>query len=80
MPTPEELLAETKCGFIISALKNAGYVIVPKEPTEEMLKAAVDESEQIQSDPCPFWAHEFVPIWRAMLAAAQTKEAGQPEG
>ena len=45
--------------WIISALNDAGYVIVPKEPTTKMLKAAYDLDDVTLQDQ-----------WDAMLAAA----------
>lgn len=51
----------------IGALEAAGYVIVPREPTEAMLAAAIDSSgaSDIRS---PFW----IDGWRAMIDAARS--------
>jgi hypothetical protein len=49
----------------LAALDAAGYQIVPKEPTDEMLYAAQHESEIVSLPP-----EENHEIWIAMLAAA----------
>ncbi len=86
MKTPEEVIWEWTKGYfpdsgerrfwlgtsVIEALDAAGYAVVPKEPTEEMLGAAQDEEPMIHLS-------HFYDIWSAMLAAA-TKKADQPEG
>jgi hypothetical protein len=57
----EDFIADS----LLEALDAAGYVIVPKEPTREMLRAGV----RVGVAPMEF-------IYRAMLAASQQK-AGQ---
>jgi hypothetical protein len=52
---------ETRAGGIIAALTSAGLVIVPKEPTEKMLKAGFT----------PRWADfDAGCTWRDMVEAA----------
>lgn len=56
---------------IVEALRDAGYVIVPREPTEAMIGAAFEiETERYaphypQEDKCA------VDCWRAMIDAAK---------
>lgn len=79
MKTPEEIIAQAIKGkggpewrrylpearADIEALDAAGYVIAPKEPTEEMLIAGVHHENM----------GDMAGRYKAMLAAAQTKES-----
>ena len=47
---------------LAAVLANAGYVIVPREPTAEMMQAGVDAVGYVDINQ--------VPLWRAMVAAA----------
>lgn len=52
----------------------AGYVLVPREPTVEMLEAAIDghdrsDAEDFDEDD---WRRPYVSAFRAMIAAAPT--------
>jgi len=52
-------------GAVLEALAAAGYVIVPREPTEAMLEAgALTEDLDIG------FAEQGANLWRAMIAAA----------
>lgn len=52
----------------LSALMDTGYAIVPREPTEAMIVAAVAERH---GQPVPeAWSLATVNIYRAMLASA----------
>ena len=75
MPTPEEVISdffeitERRAGRCVQALDAAGYVIVPKEATQEIINAGLQIHGSIR------------PLWRALLAAApNTKKAGHPKG
>lgn len=58
------VLSATDADAILSALTAAGFVIVPKEPTPEMLHAATME--------VPTWDDDASRRkWRAMLSASQ---------
>ena len=59
--------AEREADAIIAALSAAGLVIVPKEPTEKMVNAAIDK------DSCIFGV-TAVCVWRAMVEASQCHE------
>lgn len=57
----------------LSAIESAGLVIVPREPTEEMVRCEPyesqfppDTSESIKQS----WRDEYAKIYRAMLAAS----------
>lgn len=81
MKTPEQVIAQAIEGkggpewrrylpearADIEALDAAGYVIVPKEPTREMLEAAWSVEAPVEV--------EMTMIYRAMIAAAQTQKA-----
>ncbi|MGI9485423.1 MAG: hypothetical protein ACR2RF_05985 [Geminicoccaceae bacterium] len=83
MKTPEEIIDE-ECGTayrnderleaaeIVQALDAAGYVIAPKEPTEEMVRSAIDAYMRAvpTTDVRTAW-HETC---RSMLTAAQKQE------
>ena len=64
----------TKCehdGYIVTPLythaaQTDGMVLVPREPTEAMLDAAVDDA----NEPYTFGPHEARCVWNAMIAAA----------
>lgn len=76
--TPEETLAtalevrhgttKTWSAEIIKALEAAGYVIVPKEPTLEMLGAGWDAYAD------DLTMHELRYVWNAMLAALKREK------
>ena|SRR5690242_8454900 len=55
---------DARAGF--AALEEAGYVIVPREPTEAMVDAARDP-RVANGSPISKGAHE---VWRAMIGAA----------
>ena len=68
--------AEEDADVIIAALDAAGYVIVPKEPTEAMLNAGCDATtswvdDEYQTGP---ETHQMLVAWRDMLAASQESE------
>lgn len=52
----------------VSALEKAGYAIVPREPTEAMLKAGRDVAPHWHDDPMT----PPIEYWQAMIAAAPT--------
>jgi len=52
----------------LAALNEAGYVVVPREPTEAMRIAGFDSGHIHQSLPSTL---RVTPIYRAMLSAAQ---------
>ena len=59
-------------GYVASALRVAGYAIVPVEPSEKMLDAAWDtDTENIGEQGNTLMPE---PVWKAMLAVAQEKE------
>ncbi len=60
--SPEEITAA-----VLSEIENAGYVVVPKEPTEAMLEAGFVHT----GDPC--WLEDVAKAYRAMVSAPQTK-------
>lgn len=62
-------LAENRTDIIIKKLDSAGLAIVPKEPTEKMLIAARDWSQEKYGKPVGNDAAQG--CWAAMLAAAQ---------
>lgn len=57
---------------ILAALDAAGFVVVPKEPTEKMLKAAFNDfiGYERQGPQKPPWNGRT--MWRAMVAVAST--------
>lgn len=76
--TAEDRLAfDVVADQILAALAEAGYAVVPVEPTEEMLKAAIAACWSVQEaredrfvdvEKVMEWLR---PVCRAMLAAAQ---------
>lgn len=52
---------------VVKALADAGYVIVPREPTEAMIVAGAGE---LSPDPCGRDAAACHVIWPAMVDAA----------
>ena len=68
-----EIDADTKeADSILSALEQAGFAIVPVEPTNAMLAACNDKEICYVADTLPDTAPAL--YWKAMLAAA--KEGG----
>lgn len=58
----------TQAGCYLSALTAAGYVVVPREPTEAMCDAGWIDKEDVSP----------AEIWGAMIAAAPTAEGDAP--
>ena len=55
---------------IIKALDDAGFVIVPKEPTAEMIEAGDDTDHTIEAmSEHPDYEEQIANIYRAMIAA-----------
>lgn len=72
-----EQIADDLPTDVIAALDAAGFVIVPKEPTEEMIAAAEQarKAHDINVND-PFWIYSWLKdrapiIYRAMIAASQ---------
>ena len=63
-----------ECGRINEALERAGYVIVPREPTEEMLDAA-DSLRVMRASRS--WNDE---VWQAMIAAFENEDKAMKGG
>lgn len=59
---------------VVKALDAAGYVIVPKEPTEEMQRVASDYLGFHPTEPKGLAEAMRLSMWSAMIAAAQTQE------
>lgn len=53
---------------VLTAIEAAGMVIVPREPTEEMIQAA--KNAALYLDSCEYDATEPAGIWRTMIDAA----------
>lgn len=61
-----------KVEAIQSAFAAGGFVVVPKEPGEEIINAALDEHAKITPSESPFGPDGyFACIYRAMIAASQ---------
>jgi hypothetical protein len=57
----------------LAALEQAGYAVVPREPTEDMVnKGGSELTPEWLSDESPFFAARNV--WLTMLAASSPKE------
>lgn len=65
-------LRGTKTDEMIAALKEAGYQMVPIEPTADMLRAGDVHGGAGKCGPYPITED----VWRAMLAASQHQEKG----
>lgn len=64
----------------LGALHSAGYAIVPREPTEVMVNAFIDQ-KHLQGE--VVWQAEPEDVWAAMIAAAegsQTCRNGRNDG
>lgn len=65
---------------IISALRAAGFVIVPKEPSDDMIKAGtiahltVTDGEEAGQAYWKDWTAETKSAWTAMLVASKPKD------
>lgn len=57
--------------------EGADWVLVPREPTPEMLKAGENTNRQIDTRWDDLDADEF---WRAMLAASPNQQPGSGQG
>lgn len=55
---------------VLAAIDRAGYVIVPKQPTKEMLDAAYYDA----------LAEDAAGVWREMIAAHLKEQIGKAEG
>jgi hypothetical protein len=70
---------------VLSAISAAGYVIVPREPTEAMENAfqqAIDVDFEIQRQRCQAegipWKTMFFIVWRNVVRAALTAKEPKP--
>lgn len=57
---------------IIAALEAGGFAVVPKEPTEAMLRAL--SVVTVDGETRAIWMHQVRVDWSAMLAASNPKE------
>jgi hypothetical protein len=64
----EDFIADS----LLEALDAAGYVIVPKEPSEEMISAGERAGHYARSNPV-ICENDADACYRAMLAASQQK-------
>lgn len=75
------VLGHDNADAILSALDKAGYAVVPKEPTREMLNAAIDTDRFKLGDISPLGfrcspQQMFNKAYDAMLKAAQEDSRG----
>jgi len=56
----------TMADALLTAINDAGYVIVPKEPTNKMICAALDDFDNRKSD------QSYSQTYRAMIDAANS--------
>ncbi|MGI9503193.1 MAG: hypothetical protein ACR2RE_09085 [Geminicoccaceae bacterium] len=88
--TPEEIISKqliyafdrSDCtgADIIAVLDAAGYVIVQKEPTDEMRRVAARYLGFSPDEPRGLAEATRISMWQAMITAAQNEESRQPEG
>ena len=64
---------------LMQALDAAGYVIVPKEPTEVMRRVAAEYLGFDPSEPKGLAEATRISLWHSMIRAAQTQETRQSE-
>lgn len=67
----EDCIYGERADAILAALAAAGYAVVPREPTEAMVNAALDRKH---GEDLPLIYHG---IWRAMVAAAEVPRDGE---
>lgn len=73
---PYDKAAAEVTSRILSALKSAGLVVVPEEPTEAMIVAGI--TERHLSGVPDAWSLATVNIYRAMIRAATSPGAPVP--
>lgn len=67
-------LYEKQAEIALAALDAAGFAIVPKEPTEAMLQAALNAYDKPARDfDNDDWRAQYVADYRAMLAALKAE-------
>lgn len=68
----DPLHERARASLVERVLDLAGFVIVPKEATEQMLKAGEDAEFQYVGKPKPDGYRAIVLGWNAMIAAASS--------